>query len=156
MESPCFSFQAKLTSQDIGDMLIQVLQVPSAVVQAFGSLPSQRVLVTLNGHPLRRGLLPRADGGRYLLLGKLVCRQLGFQVGDNLRVTLAADPHPDQVDLPDELAEGLDAWPEAAAAFARLTPGRQRGVAYRIDSAKRPETRLQRAMKELEQLAQMR
>ncbi|MBC8081641.1 MAG: YdeI/OmpD-associated family protein, partial [Hymenobacter sp.] len=116
---------------------------------------NQRVLVTLNGHPLRRGLLPRADGSRYLLFGQLVCRRLGLRVGDTLRVTLAPDPNPDQVDLPEELAEGLEAWPEAAAGFARLTPGRQRGIAYRVDSAKRAETRLQRAMQELEQLARM-
>ncbi|MBC8082655.1 MAG: YdeI/OmpD-associated family protein [Hymenobacter sp.] len=155
MESPPFSFRAALVSEGIGDMRIQVVPVPPPVVRALGGQPNQRVLATLNGHPLRRGLLPRADGSRYLLLGQLVCRRLGFRVGDALLVTLAPDPHPDQVDLSDELTEGLDAWPEAAAAFARLTPGRQRGIAYRIDSAKRPETRLQRAMHELEQLARM-
>ena len=104
---------------------------------------------------LRRGLLPRADGRRHLLLGRLVCRRLGLAVGDELSVTLALDPHSDQVDLPEELAEGLAAWPEAAAAFARLTPGRQRSVAYRVAGAQRAETRLQRAMKALEALARL-
>ena len=153
MQPTTFTFQTALLSEAVGDMLIQVVPVPPAVVRALGGAPNQRVLATLNGHALRRGLLPRADGSRYLLLGKLVCQKLGFAVDDKLVVTLASDPNPDQVDLPDELAEGLDAWPEAAAAFARLTPGRQRGICYRIDSAKRAETRLQRAMRELEQLA---
>ncbi len=156
MEPQPLLFQAPLLHEKVGDTLIQVVPVPPALVQALGGQPNQRVLVTLNGHLLRRGLLPRADGSRYLLLGKLVCQKLGVAVGDQLAVTLAPDPNPDHVDLPDELAEGLDAWPEAAAAFARLTPGRQRGIAYRIDSAKRAETRLQRALHELEQLARMR
>ena len=74
-------------------------------------------------------------------------------MGDALQVALAPDP--DQVDLPGELAKELEAWPVAAAAFARLRSGRQRGIAYRIDSAKRAETRLQRAMQELEHLARL-
>jgi len=54
-----------------------------------------------------------------------------------------------------QLPACLDAWPEVATVFARLTPGRQRGVAFRIDGAKRAEARLQRAIHELKQLARM-
>lgn len=155
MDASAQAFQATLQSENIGNMLVQTVLVPPAVTRAVGGQPNQRVLATVNGHVLRRGLLPRADGSRYLLLGKMVCQKLGLRVGDALHVTLAPDPYPNQVDLPDELAEGLEAWPEAASAFDRLTPGRQRGIAYRIDSAKRAETRLQRAMHELEELARM-
>ncbi|WP_310391445.1 YdeI/OmpD-associated family protein [Hymenobacter sp.] len=153
MDAPAFHFRAELLTSGVGDMQIQLVPVPPQVVEGLGAKPNLRVLATINGHALRRGLLPKADGSRYLLLGKLICRRHGFRVGDELAITLTADPNPDQVDLPDELAEGLEAWPEAQAGFARLTPGRQRGIAYRIDSAKRPETRLQRALQELEQLA---
>jgi len=155
MNSSSFTFRAELLTERVGDTHIQALLVPPAVVAALGGAPGLRVLATLNGHVLRRGLLPRADGRRHLLLGRLVCRRLGLAVGDELSVTLALDPHSDQVDLPEELAEGLAAWPEAAAAFARLTPGRQRSVAYRVAGAQRAETRLQRAMKALEALARL-
>lgn len=155
MEPVQHAFHATLQAEDIGEVVVHVVFVPPPVVQALGGQPNQRVLATINGQQLRRGLLPRADGSRHLLLGKLVCRQLGLQAGSALHVRLAPDPNPDQVDLPEELEEGFAAWPEAAAAFARLTPGRQRGVAYRVASAQRPETRLQRAMKEMEALARL-
>ncbi|WP_046242629.1 YdeI/OmpD-associated family protein [Hymenobacter terrenus] len=153
MKTSTFTFRAELVTDGDARMQTQVVPVPPDVVAELGGRPNQRVLATINGHCLRRGLLPRADGSRYLLLGKLACRTYGFRVGDELTIALTADPNPNQVDLPEELAEGLEAWPEAGAQFARLTPGRQRSIAYRIDSAKRPETRLQRTMQELEQLA---
>ncbi|WP_238365912.1 YdeI/OmpD-associated family protein [Mesobacterium pallidum] len=57
-----------------------------------------------------------------------------------LRVTFSeAGP-----DWPDELTERLDADPELAAAFAALTPGRQRGYVLHFAGAKRPETRAAR------------
>ena len=36
--------------------------------------------------------------------------------------------------------------PSAAARFASLTPGRQRSLAYYVDSAKRDATRIRRAL----------
>jgi uncharacterized protein YdeI (YjbR/CyaY-like superfamily) len=47
-------------------------------------------------------------------------------------------------DLPVDLAAALDADPDLAAAFHRLTPGRQRSHVLALASAKTPETRLRR------------
>lgn len=47
-----------------------------------------------------------------------------------------ADP-----DLPEELVEALDADPDLAEAFHRLTPGRQRSYVIALASAKAPATR---------------
>ena len=52
-----------------------------------------------------------------------------------------------EVDLPDELADALDADPEMAEAFDRLTPGRQRSYVINLTSAKKPETRIARIAK---------
>ncbi len=49
-----------------------------------------------------------------------------------------------EIVLPDELAEALDADPELAEAFHRLTPGRQRSYVINLNSAKKPETRISR------------
>lgn len=46
--------------------------------------------------------------------------------------------------LPSELAEALDADPELAEAFRRLTPGRQRSYVINLNSAKKRETRVSR------------
>ncbi|MDX1503780.1 MAG: YdeI/OmpD-associated family protein [Thermoanaerobaculia bacterium] len=47
-------------------------------------------------------------------------------------------------ELPQVLADALGADPEAGAAFARLTPGRQREYADYVGGAKREETRRRR------------
>jgi uncharacterized protein YdeI (YjbR/CyaY-like superfamily) len=52
-----------------------------------------------------------------------------------------------EVELPDELTDALEADPELAAAFAALTPGRQRSYAIALSSAKKPETRVARILK---------
>ena len=51
------------------------------------------------------------------------------------------------LDLPDELVEALDADPELAEAFYRLTPGRQTSYVIHLASAKKPETRVARIAK---------
>jgi uncharacterized protein YdeI (YjbR/CyaY-like superfamily) len=51
------------------------------------------------------------------------------------------------LDLPDELVEALDADPELAEAFHRLTPGRRTSYVLHLASAKKPETRVARIAK---------
>ncbi len=53
----------------------------------------------------------------------------------------------DMPDLPEELAEALDADPELAEAFHTLTPGRQKSYVINLTSAKQAETRLRRITK---------
>lgn len=52
-----------------------------------------------------------------------------------------------ELDMPDELIDALDADPELADAFHRLTPGRQRSYLINLNSAKNPETRISRILK---------
>ena len=48
------------------------------------------------------------------------------------------------IELPKELVEALASDPELAAAFAALTPGRQRSYVINLNGAKKPETRMSR------------
>lgn len=48
------------------------------------------------------------------------------------------------IELPEELAEALEADGELAEAFRALTPGRQRSYVISLSSAKKPETRISR------------
>ncbi|HZV19377.1 MAG TPA: YdeI/OmpD-associated family protein [Sphingobium sp.] len=47
-------------------------------------------------------------------------------------------------DWPPELSDALDADPELAEAFHALTPGRRKSYVLNLNSAKQPETRVQR------------
>ncbi len=53
----------------------------------------------------------------------------------------------EDLELPDELVEMLDADPELAEAFHGLTPGRQKSYVVLLSSAKKPETRVARITK---------
>lgn len=49
-----------------------------------------------------------------------------------------------EIELPEELADALDADPELAEGFQALTPGRQRSYVINLTGAKKPETRIAR------------
>lgn len=134
-------------------MPTQVVVVPDAAWQALGGKATKRVVATLNGHAERLGLLPQEGGGRYLLLRKELCQRLGLVIGQELDLTLAPDPNPDYVDLPDELAEALAAWPEAEAAFQAQSGAMRRAIARKVADAKRPDTRARYAVELAERLA---
>lgn len=54
---------------------------------------------------------------------------------------------PQDLDLPEELIEALDADPELSEAFHGLTPGRQRSYVILLGSAKTSQTRVARVAK---------
>lgn len=154
IHSPGATFRAVLAAGGPSFMPTQLVVVPEAAWQAVGGKATKRVVATLNGYPARLGLLPLEGGGRYLLLRKDLCQHLGLAIGQELEVTLAPDPDPNHVDLPDELAEALGAWPEAEAAFAQHSGAMRRAMARKVADAKRPETRARYAVELAERLAQ--
>ena len=147
------SFRAVLEAGGPSFMPTQIVVVPDAAWQALGGKATKRVVATLNGHAERLGLLPQEGGGRYLLLRKELCQRLGLAIGQEFDLTLAPDPNPDYVDLPDELAEALAAWPEAEAAFQAQSGAMRRAIARKVADAKRPDTRARYAVELAERLA---
>jgi hypothetical protein len=146
-------FRAQLEPGGPSFMPTQTIVVPAEVLTALGGKAAKRVLVTIHGQELRLGLLPLEGGGRYLMLNKDVCRAVGIALGQWLDLAIAPDPNPDYVDLPDELAEALAAWPEAEAAFHRYSGAHRRAMARLVAEAKQTETRARRAVTLTERLA---
>lgn len=151
--TPPLTFQAVLEAGGPSFMPTQIVVVPDAVWQALGGKATKRVIATLNGHAERLGLLPQEGGGRYLMLRKQLCERLNLKIGQKLVVTLAPDPNPDYVDLPDELAEALAAWPDAEKAFLAHNGAMRRAMARKVADAKRAETRARYAVELAERLA---
>jgi len=147
------TFRAVLEAGGPSFMPTQVIVVPDEAWQALGGKATKRVVATLNGHAERLGLLPLEGGGRYLLLRKELCQRLGLAIGQEVAVQLAPDPNPDHVDLPDELAEALAAWPEAEANFLAQSGAMRRAIARKVADAKRPDTRARYAVELAERLA---
>jgi hypothetical protein len=147
------TFRALLEPGGPSFMPTHIIVVPAEVLDALGGKATKRVICTIGGHALRLGLLPLAGGGRYLMLSKDVCRTVGIALGQELDIDITPDPNPDHVDLPDELAEALSAWPEAETAFNRYSGSHRRAMARLVDEAKHRETRIRRAVQLVERLA---
>ena len=147
------TFRAVLEPGGPSFMPTQTIVVPAEVLAALGGKATKRVIVTVQGHALRLGLLPLEGGGRYLLLNKDLCRAVDIALGQELAISIAPDPNPDHVDLPDELAEALAAWPEAETAFNDYSGSQRRAMARLVDEARQRETRIRRAVTLTERLA---
>lgn len=133
-------------------MPTQVVTVPAAVLAALGKATKRVIVAFAGGHEERLGLLPAEGGGRYLMLRKSLCQQLGLEIGQELTLTLRPDPNPDAVDLPDELHEALAAWPAAADAFAAYSASHRRAMCRHVSEAKQAATRARRAVQLAERL----
>ena len=99
-------------------------------------------IVTINGHAVRT-TLHKMSGGYMMALNADLRRQLGVDGGDTVNVSVEPDATPPTVQIPDDLAEALDAAGRRAA-FEALTPFRQREMVRSVTAAKRPETRVRR------------
>lgn len=128
------------------------IRFPHDVETLFGTRGSVRVLGTFNGLAFDRALIPAGDGTHYLIVPTDQRRQLRLAVGSRIVVELWRNKNPEEVPLPEEWDVALDLEPGAREAFERLSRGTRRQVAYWIDSAKRPETRAQRAAEMLRRL----
>ncbi len=140
-----YLFEARLERLDEG-MAFTIVPLPDAVADALGAASVRRVVGTLNGHPFRRGVLNRRDGLRFLMFGLPLRRSFGVRPGDRVRISLEADPDPDLVEIPDELARALEFDDEARERWETFTPGKKRSLAYHVAGAKREVTRENRAV----------
>ncbi len=123
------------------------VQFPGSVEEEFGTRGSVRVRATFNGVPADRALIPRGDGTHYLLVNPELRRLARVVLGSAVRVEFTRDERPyDEIDLPEELTAALDLEPGAEAAFGLLKVGVRRGMALWVNQAKRPETRVKRAL----------
>lgn len=101
--------------------------------------PRLRIEADVSGVAVKGAWQP--SGGRwYLMLPKGPIKKAGIAVGSVVEVAFKVLAQ-DDVDVPPELAAALQARPEARKAWAALSAGKQRGLAYMVASAKRPETR---------------
>lgn len=143
-----FRFNAPIAAVSDSPMYsYHCLTVPPEVAEAMKANKQRRMVGTMNGHPFNLALQGRAgDETRFLALSRPTMRALKARAGDVVRVECWPDPTPDQVELCEELTEVLAQEPEAAARFYGFTAGKQRSLAHYVHSAKRVDTRINRAL----------
>src|SRR5262245_2535576 len=119
------------------------IEVPAEIVTALGAGQRPQVAITINGHTWRSRIA--SMGGRFIVgisaANRAAC---GIAEGDTVEAELQLDTAPRVVAEPPDLAEALDADPQARTAFDRLAYGLKRKHVHAIQDAKTPQTRQRR------------
>ncbi len=142
-------FRAILETDD--ESAFTYIKIPFDVKTVFGKarLP---VRVTVNGYAYRSTLAPYG-GVHYLGVNQTVRAAAKVKVGDRVDVTLEADEAPRTIKPPADLARALKASQAAQARWKQLSFTHQKEYVAAIEDAKKPETRVRRLKKTIEQLA---
>jgi hypothetical protein len=143
-DTPIYHFEAPLEALE-AVYGYQGIVFPHDVEQLWGTRQRVRVRVALFGQELRRSLIPIGDGHHCIMIGKHLREPHHIALGDRIAASLWLDPEPEMAELPEELAVVLDMEPQARTFYDQLTLGVRRGLGIWIGSAKRPETRANRA-----------
>jgi hypothetical protein len=95
-----------------------------------------------------RGAWQPQRGAWFLMISRRLLGESGYQAGDLAHVRFQVEAQ-DDVEVPEELTTALADDRQAAAAWGKLTPGKRRGLAHHVSSAKTAETRRKRVDKTL-------
>ena len=119
------------------------IRVPEEIVTALGQGKRPPVTVTLNGYTYRT-TVASMQGEFMLSVSAEVRERAGVAGGDSVDVGIELDTAPREVEVPDDLAQALDAETEAKRFFDGLSFSNKRRIVLSIEGAKTDETRRRR------------
>lgn len=141
-----YVFEAAIAEHDVGSKryMYKVVWLPDEIADQLplDSFPRLRVTAEVGDVPLNASLTP-VRGRWYILLSKKVLTQMGADVGHvvDVRFSIADQTG---VDVPDLLRAALEGDARVAKLWDALSPGKKRGLAYRVSSAKTETTQRKR------------
>jgi hypothetical protein len=135
-----FEFTGRVAKHSFGDWGYTVVYLPSEVKAQLplDEFPRLRVRGEMDDFPFHGAWQP-AGGDWFLMINKAVMKQGGYQLGDWIHVRFNIDDQ-DAVDVPEALQNCLKTDRKLRAAWEGLTPGKQRGMAYQVATAKTAAT----------------
>ena len=146
-------FEARIETLLWGKATYTILPLPDDVAGQLRAMGARRVEEEINDHPVNiaRTRAPVFDGV-FLWAGKSLLDRIGLAPGESAEVRLRPAPD-DAVDLAPDVANALING-AVCALWDALTPGKQRGMLYQIDTAKTAPTRAARIARLVAQLAE--
>jgi hypothetical protein len=119
------------------------IEVPVELIAQLGAGQRPPVAVVVNGYEYRTTV--GVMSGKHLVPVSAATRKAsGLVAGDAIHVTLTVAAGPREVEMPTDFAAALEAKPEAAAFFGRLSNSVQRYHVDTINGAKTDDTRQRR------------
>ncbi len=121
--------------------------ITAEITDQFVEGNNRRVICLINDQiELRSSLMPKKEGGSYLLINNEVRKKLNIELGSEVRIQLQKDRSQYGIETPEELMVLLDQEPEASRLFHDLTPGKQRSLMYLVNKVKNVDSRLNKAL----------
>lgn len=127
-------------------MRMHVVRIPDAVADAMKATGARRFVGTMNGMKVNRAMQFREEVGYIFTLGNEVLTKARLSEGDLVALIVRVDPNPDHIELPETFEQVLEQDEEAHAKWEALTPGSKRSLVHYLNTAKRHETKIKRAL----------
>jgi hypothetical protein len=145
-------FEGRVEPLVWGRATYTILRLPDSVASALLAAGAARIEGEIAEHPVNLALsrAPEVEG-LFLWTGQSLPDRTGITPGERVEVRLRPAP-PDAVITPDDLAAALRRA-DRTAAWEALTPGKRRGLIYRIDTAKTAAAREKRIAAVIQGLA---
>lgn len=141
-----YAFEAPVEYHNVGSdrYAYTVIFVPDEIARdlPLKEHPRLRISGEVSDYPIEASLTP-VRGRWYILLSKRILNAVDASVGDLLDVRFKVADQ-DAVDVPEFLSKALETNPDELALWNAATPGKKRGLAYRVASAKTDPTRQKR------------
>ncbi len=141
-----YEFEAQIEYHDVGSAkyAYRVVFVPDEVAAELPleRFPRLRISGEISDCPIEAALTP-VRGRWYILLSKKLLGAISATIGDIVQVRFQIADQ-DFVEVPDVLTRALERDPAMKTLWDRATPGKKRGLAYRVASAKTDPTRQKR------------
>ncbi|MFK7802913.1 MAG: YdeI/OmpD-associated family protein [Anaerolineae bacterium] len=128
-----------------GELFYNVLYLPDALINTLplDQYPRLRIEGEMHEQPFEGAVQPDKEK-KYLLISQKFLSQHKLKLGDSVEVRFNI-ANQDHVNLPAELEQALHDNEKAFKLWSRFTPGKKRGFATSVLSAKQPATREKRA-----------
>lgn len=152
LSSETFTFESTITTHDVGGFDYTVVYVPEELLLKLPlkKYPRLRVEASICGVRTEAALQP-CRGTWYLMVPKRIQKAASVGIGDQAYVqfVIADQEH---VNVPIELMHVIESRKAVLKVWESLTPGKKRGYAHRVNSAKRDATKYRRIEEIVEEL----
>lgn len=149
MDAYPHAFEGEIVTHDVGSerYLYTVVWLDRALhdVLPLKQYPRLRIEGELGEMPFAASLTP-VRGDWYILLSQAKLEEIGATLGDMVEVRFAIADQ-DAVEVPPALMRALSEDPAMDALWQAATPGKRRGLAHMVASAKTEPTQVKRVAK---------
>lgn len=134
-----------------GKILWTVFYVPFSVEEKYGTKGRVEVKAVIDGFSFKGTLLPSRNG-HYMVFNKEIKNKCKKAIGDTVQVTIEKDTEPRIVEIPSDIKEELQNYPDVFSRFKELPDYIKREEIKKILDAKKQETKERRIKKLVDKL----